>query len=138
MVPKPIRIAWYGRSARLPALLRPDLRLFEPGLARFDSEFRGLAEGQVWQRRLRLRRLYGQERIEKVCYMHRNPVVRGLVLEPLQWGAAPPLRLRRTRSGAGLRTPKGRASHPRNLLIAAASQPTRERATVGQPHSRWC
>ncbi len=23
--------------------------------------------------------------IEKVCYVHRNPVVRGLVLEPLQW-----------------------------------------------------
>ena len=37
-----IGIAWLGRSgSRLPALLGRDFRLFEPGLARFNSEFRG-------------------------------------------------------------------------------------------------
>lgn len=46
-----IGIAWHGRSgSRLPALLGRDLRLFEPGLARFNSEFRGrqaLARGDA-------------------------------------------------------------------------------------------
>jgi hypothetical protein len=36
-----IGIAWHGRSgSRLPALLGRDFRLFEPGLARFNIEFR--------------------------------------------------------------------------------------------------
>jgi hypothetical protein len=46
-----IGIAWHGRSgSRLPACLGRDFRLFEPGLARFNSEFRGrqaLARGDA-------------------------------------------------------------------------------------------
>ena len=45
-----------------------------------------LSEGHVWQRRfydfvVRTK----DKRMEKLCYMHRNPVKRGLVLEPEQW-----------------------------------------------------
>ena len=45
-----------------------------------------LGEGHIWQRRfydfvVRTER----KRVEKLRYMHRNPVKRGLVLEPEQW-----------------------------------------------------
>jgi putative transposase len=45
-----------------------------------------IAEGHIWQRRF-----YDfvvsteHKRVEKLRYMHRNPVERGLVLEPGQW-----------------------------------------------------
>ena len=45
-----------------------------------------LAEGHVWQRRFYDFVVFtDKKRIEKLRYMHRNPVVRGLVLEPQQW-----------------------------------------------------
>ena len=45
-----------------------------------------LAEGHVWQRRFYDFVVFTEKkRIEKLRYMHRNPVVRGLVLEPQQW-----------------------------------------------------
>lgn len=34
---------------------------------------------------LRLRRVHGEKAVEKLRYMHRNPVVRDLVLAPEQW-----------------------------------------------------
>ena len=46
----------------------------------------GLQAGEVWQRRFYDFVVWGKrKRIEKLRYMHRNPVKRGLVLEPEQW-----------------------------------------------------
>jgi putative transposase len=43
-------------------------------------------ESHVWQRRFYDFNVWSKEkRIEKLRYMHRNPVKRGLVLEPEQW-----------------------------------------------------
>jgi len=45
-----------------------------------------LAEGHVWQHRFYDFVVFTKKkRVEKLRYMHRNPVVRGLVLEPEQW-----------------------------------------------------
>jgi putative transposase len=45
-----------------------------------------LAEGHVWQRRFYDFVVFSDDRrVEKLRYMHRNPVKRGLVLEPGQW-----------------------------------------------------
>ncbi len=45
-----------------------------------------LEEGQVWQRRFYDFVVWSEhKRVEKLRYMHRNPVQRGLVLEPQQW-----------------------------------------------------
>jgi putative transposase len=45
-----------------------------------------LAEGHVWQKRFYDFVVFTEKkRIEKLRYMHRNPVIRGLVLEPQQW-----------------------------------------------------
>ena len=45
-----------------------------------------VALGHVWQRRFYDFVVFTEKkRVEKLCYMHRNPVVRGLVLEPEQW-----------------------------------------------------
>lgn len=42
-----------------------------------------LTEGHVWQRRFYDFVVFSEKkRVEKLRYMHRNPVVRGLVLEP--------------------------------------------------------
>jgi hypothetical protein len=46
----------------------------------------GLSEGHVWQRRFYDFVVWTKDkRVEKLRYMHRNPVKRGLVLEPEQW-----------------------------------------------------
>jgi len=43
-------------------------------------------EQRVWQRRFYDFNVWSQrKRVEKLRYMHRNPVKRGLVLEPEQW-----------------------------------------------------
>jgi putative transposase len=43
-------------------------------------------QGQVWQRRFYDFNVWSQRKeIEKLRYMHRNPVIRGLVGEPDQW-----------------------------------------------------
>jgi hypothetical protein len=43
-------------------------------------------EQHVWQRRFYDFNVWSaRKRIEKLRYMHRNPVKRGLVLEPYQW-----------------------------------------------------
>ena len=45
-----------------------------------------VSEGHVWQRRFYDFVVWSEpKRIEKLRYMHRNPVKRGLVLEPDQW-----------------------------------------------------
>ncbi len=45
-----------------------------------------LTQSHVWQARFYDFVVYTKKkRIEKLHYMHRNPVVRGLVLEPEQW-----------------------------------------------------
>ena len=45
-----------------------------------------LAEGHVWQRRFYDFVVWSHaKRLEKLRYIHRNPVKRGLVLEPEQW-----------------------------------------------------
>ena len=45
-----------------------------------------IEEGHVWQRRFYDFVVFTEKkRIEKLRYMHRNPVKRGLVLEPQQW-----------------------------------------------------
>jgi REP element-mobilizing transposase RayT len=46
-----------------------------------------LNDGHVWQRRFYDFVVWTKDkRVEKLRYMHRNPVKRGLVLEPEQWG----------------------------------------------------
>ena len=45
-----------------------------------------LEEGRIWQHRFYDFVVFTEKkRIEKLRYMHRNPVKRGLVLEPRQW-----------------------------------------------------
>jgi hypothetical protein len=45
-----------------------------------------LAEGHVWQRRFYDFVVWSHaKRLEKLRYIHRNPVKRGLVLQPEQW-----------------------------------------------------
>ncbi len=45
-----------------------------------------LAEGHVWQRRFYDFVVWSYaKRLEKLRYIHRNPVKRGLVLQPEQW-----------------------------------------------------
>jgi putative transposase len=45
-----------------------------------------LTEGHVWQHRFYDYIVFTEKkRVEKLRYMHRNPVVRGLVLAPEQW-----------------------------------------------------
>jgi putative transposase len=42
--------------------------------------------GHIWQRRFYDFVVFSEKkRVEKIRYMHRNPVVRGLVLEPEEW-----------------------------------------------------
>jgi putative transposase len=42
--------------------------------------------GHIWQRRFYDCVVFSEKkRVEKLRYMHRNPVKRGLVLEPEQW-----------------------------------------------------
>ena len=63
-----------------PPLARPTQRSTGVSLGR------ALTAGHIWQRRF-----YDfvvsteHKRVEKLRYMHRNPVKRGLVLEPDQW-----------------------------------------------------
>ncbi len=46
----------------------------------------GLKAGEVWQRRFYDFVVWNpRKRVEKLRYMHRNPVTRGLVLAPEQW-----------------------------------------------------
>jgi len=45
-----------------------------------------LDDGHIWQARFYDFVVFSEKkRVEKLCYMHRNPVKRGLVLEPQQW-----------------------------------------------------
>jgi REP element-mobilizing transposase RayT len=45
-----------------------------------------VAMGHVWQRRFYDFVVFSEKkRVEKLRYMHRNPVQRGLVVEPQQW-----------------------------------------------------
>jgi len=51
-----------------------------------QSELWADSEQHVWQRRFYDFNVWSaRKRIEKLSYMHRNPVKRGLVLEPEQW-----------------------------------------------------
>ena len=61
---------WRARNQNRPARL-------------WEEEF---GEGHVWQRRFYDFALWTKDkRVEKLRYIHRNPVKRGLVLEPEQW-----------------------------------------------------
>ncbi len=45
-----------------------------------------LASGHIWQRRFYDFVVFSEKkRVEKLRYMHRNPVAHGLVLEPEEW-----------------------------------------------------
>ena len=56
----------------------------DPAQGHFWDEM--LAEGHVWQRRFYDFVVWSHaKRVEKLRYIHRNPVKRGLVLEPEQW-----------------------------------------------------
>ena len=53
----------------------------QPGLRK-----EALGAGHLWQRRFYDFVVWSEgKRVEKLRYMHRNPVKRGLVLEPEQW-----------------------------------------------------
>jgi putative transposase len=60
---------------------RADANLRQPSLWKIP-----LTEGHVWQHRFYDFVVFTEKkRVEKLRYMHRNPVVRGLVLTPEQW-----------------------------------------------------
>jgi len=93
-----------------------------------------VAVGHVWQRRFYDFLVFTEKkRMEKLRYMHRNPVQRGLVLEPQQWlwssfrhyvyGERGSVLINETRK-AELRIRK-------ISLSPSASRPTRETATGG-------
>ena len=69
-------------ARRLLSQLQPAHR---PGqLSLWDTQ--GAAATHVWQRRFYDFNVWSErKRIEKLRYMHRNPVKRGLVSEPEQW-----------------------------------------------------
>ena len=51
-----------------------------------DRSASPLAPGEIWQRRFYDFNVWTErKRIEKLRYMHRNPVKRGLVVQPEQW-----------------------------------------------------
>jgi putative transposase len=65
-------------------LLRSDRRRCHPSQGWLWGP--GLQAGEVWQRRFYDFVVWGKrKRIEKLRYLHRNPVKRGLVLQPEQW-----------------------------------------------------
>jgi len=104
-----------------------------------EPELTPVAVGHIWQRRFYDFVVFAEKkRVEKLRYMHRNPVQRGLVLKPEEWvmEQLPTLRLWRTRLGSSQRDPRSGASNPQNLLIPSASRPTRETATGGASNSR--
>ena len=66
------------------AVLREERRCKPPAQGCFWND--ALEAGRVWQRRFYDFVVWSEhKRIEKLRYMHRNPVKRGLVLEPDQW-----------------------------------------------------
>ena len=69
-------------ARRVLAQLR---RISPPGqLSLWDGE--AVEAGHVWQRRFYDWNVWSErKRMEKLRYMHRNPVKRGLVREPEQW-----------------------------------------------------
>jgi putative transposase len=53
---------------------------------RQETLWGGLEPGHIWQRRFYDFVVFSDaKRVEKLRYMHRKPVTRGLVLEPQQW-----------------------------------------------------
>src|SRR5271155_1945456 len=70
-----------GFARRLLRKLRAAVDPRQPTLWRTALE-----EGHIWQRRFYDFVIFSEnKRIEKLRYMHRNPVKRSLVLEPQQW-----------------------------------------------------
>jgi REP element-mobilizing transposase RayT len=70
-----------GFARRLLARLRANAELPQSSLWRTPFD-----EGRIWQHRFYDFVVFTEEkRVEKLRYMHRNPVKRGLVLEPEQW-----------------------------------------------------
>jgi len=62
------------------------LKRLRRGKAAAQAELFGSAAEHVWQRRFYDFNVWSErKRVEKLRYMHRNPVKRGLVLEPEQW-----------------------------------------------------
>jgi putative transposase len=84
-----------GFARRVLAAAR---RRNQPGLWKADRP------AHVWQRRFYDFNVWTEhKRIEKLRYMHRNPVERGLVAEPDQWrGVASALTLMENRGWFGL------------------------------------
>jgi putative transposase len=70
-----------GFARRVLAELR---RTADPGQSSLWNT--ALEEGRIWQHRFYDFVVFtAKKRVEKVNYMHNNPVKRGLVLEPAQW-----------------------------------------------------
>jgi len=70
-----------GFARRLLARLRATANPRQPPLWRAPLEY-----GRIWQPRFYDFVVFTEKkRVEKLRYMHRNPVKRGLVLEPQQW-----------------------------------------------------
>jgi putative transposase len=69
----------FARRVLCELRARNDMRHNEPWTT-------ALEEGHIWQRRFYdFVVLTEHKRVEKLRYMHRNPVKRGLVTEPQQW-----------------------------------------------------
>ncbi len=95
---------------------------------------RPVAVGHIWQRRFYDFVVFSEKkRVEKLRYMHRNPVQRGLVPKPEDWLWSSFRKYAYGEPGPVLmnETPKSAASHPKNLLIPSALKPARETATGG-------
>src|SRR5881296_1432477 len=78
----PRRRTWFLEI--LEQVLRDWRKRSERGQNRLWED--ALNEGHVWQRRFYDFVVWSEgKRVEKLRYMHRNPVKRGLALEPEQW-----------------------------------------------------
>jgi putative transposase len=83
-------------------------------------------QGHIWQRRFYDFVVWTEhKRVEKLCYMHRNPVKRGLVLEPDQWRFAPMPTERQVRSWSTSRRRQSSKCECRYEVEVRASHPSK-------------
>jgi len=95
--------------------------------------------GRIWQPRFYDFVVFSEnKRVEKLRYMHRNPVKRGLVLEPEQWAWSSCRHHACGEAGPVLVKPAAESGDAReeSLLMPAAGMPSLRKARrLGQPFS---
>ncbi len=105
---------------------------------------RSVERGRIWQSRFYDFVVFSEhKRVEKLRYMHGNPVKRGLVLEPQEWAWSSfrHYAYDEPRSRRGERNAEGGVAGQENLVMPAAGMPTlrtpRSPRTKHQVHGRF-